>query len=185
MTEGIVRAAQLAKAAKLNDWHGSFDSKVVDGVRDTVLDVTRNGESLRVAYSDNTFRSGEYVLHTRRWNVHCASTALERLEGWPDLIKMFKWFPNLNRPTLTETYRKLPFTFEDSNQSIIESLIGCKLFWYYHTDGKIHTDVVLPPTRKNSPSYNIKDIGHRKLFNFIGAQAGFRSVLLDSLIKVG
>ena len=67
----------------------------------------------------------------------------------------------------------------------MERLIGHQLFWYGHTESKLHCDVVLPPTKKNSLQYNIKDIGHRKLFNFIGAQAGFRSVLLDTLIKVG
>jgi len=185
MTDGIVKAVELAKAAKLHGWHGTFDSEVIAGVRETVLDVTRRGESLRVTYSGNVFRSGKYELYSRRWNVHCASVALERLEAWPDLIKMFKWFPNMNRPKLVEEYRRLPFTFEESNDVIMERLIGHQLFWYGHTESKLHCDVVLPPTKKNSLQYNIKDIGHRKLFNFIGAQCGFRSVLLDTLIKVG
>lgn len=185
MTDGIIKAVKLAKAAKANGWHGTFDSVEKNGRQRTVLNVRRHDERLRVAYLDNLYHRGDYAIFNRTWNLHCASVALERLEDWPDLIKLFKWFPDKNRPTLTETYRRLPFTWDTPHEQIIESLIGQKLFWFFHQDGKIHTDVVLPPTRKNSTNYNIKDIGHRKLFNFMGAQVGFRSVLLDTLIKVG
>lgn len=183
--EAVLKAAKLASAAKRNDWHGTFNSEEIDGVRVTVLDVHRNGESLRVDYLGNQMRPGKYDLHGRTWTVHSASDALAKLEDWPDLIKMFKWFPNMNRPTLVETYRRLPFSMEDSNEDIIAKLIGTKLFWYCHISQKINVDVVMQPRRSDGKNFRIADVGHRKLFHFIGAQCGFRSVLLDTLIKVG
>ena len=91
----------------------------------------------------------------------------------------------MNKPTLVETYRNLPFSMDEPNDHIMQSLYGHSLYWYSHESRKLHVDIVLPPRTANSKQYRIVDIGHRKLFHFIGAQAGFRSVLLDTVIKVG
>jgi len=181
----VLKAAKLASAAKRCGWHGTFDSTEAEGERRTVLDVARNDESMKITYIGNSMHPTEYRLLTRTWNIQSASEALVRLEGWPDLIKMFKWFPNANRPNLVETYRSLPFSMEDSNESIIEKLIGTKLFWYCHTGQKINVDVVMQPRKSDGKNFRIADVGHRKLFHFIGAQCGFRSVILDTIIKVG
>lgn len=183
--QAVVKAAKLAAAAKHNDWHGSFDSEVIEGERITTLEVTRNDEYILVCYTGNTMNHGEYRLFNKVWNLHCASVALDKLQDWPDLIKMFKWFPQYNRPTLVDVYRKLPFDLDDPNDEIITKLIGLKLFWYSHTSSKLHTDVVMQPRRSDTKNFRIADVGHRKLFHFIGAQCGFRSVILDTLIKVG
>lgn len=185
MPDGMIKALELAKAAKRHGWHGQFDSEIVDGVRITVLKAARNGESLRATYQGDSYSSGEYQIYTRKWNLHCASVALEKLEGWPDLIKMFKWFPMLNRPLLVDMYRKLPFSLTDPNEEIIPKLLGQKIFWYNSQGATIETDIVLHPRSSDGKNFRIADVGHRKLFHFIGAAIGFRSAFLDMLIKVG
>jgi len=183
--QAVVKAAKLARAAKANGWHGTFNSEEIEGERLTTLEVTRNDEYVVVCYTGNSMVRGEYKLFERTWNLHCASVALERLESWPDLIKMFKWFPNKNKPSLVESYRRLPFSFEEENSAIMAKLMGHSLFWYSHEFRRLQTDVVIVPKKATTKNYRIVDVGHRKLFHFIGAQAGFRSVLLDTLIKVG
>lgn len=181
----IIKATRLAAVAKRNGWHGTLESDVVAGKRVTVLSVYRNDEKLVARYEDNVMVGAEYSLFDRVWHLHTASLVIERLQDWPDLLKILKWWPSMNKPTLVNTYRQLPFGTEDSNEDIMSSLIGRKLFWYSHVSQKLWCDVVLPPHGKKAEHYRIVDVGHRKLFHFIGAQAGFRSVLLDTLIKVG
>jgi hypothetical protein len=184
----VIKVAQLAVAAKKHGWHGSFDSNLTDGVRDTLLQATRNDESITVRYTDNTFTYGSYKLFDRVWNVHCASVALERLQDWPDILKLFKDHPTSSRPRLVNTYRRLPFTLDAESADrkvIMKRLIGRELTWYSHEYAKLFTDRVLPPTTAKAKQYRIADVGHRMIFHFIGAQAGFRSVLLDTIIKVG
>jgi hypothetical protein len=94
-------------------------------------------------------------------------------------------FPSMNRPKLVETYRKLPFEHSEPNDVIMPKLLGQQLTWYSHEHNKITTDLVLYPKGAKSKQYRIADVGHRKIFHFIGSQAGFRSVLLDTVIKVG
>lgn len=185
-TAPIIKAGKLAKAAKANDWHGNFTSeKVESGERITTLDVTRNDEHVLVIYRDNTMIKGEYSILGMNQRLHCASVALEKLRGWPDLMKLFKYCPKNIRPQLVEKYRRLPFSFDEPNEEIIQKLLGQKLFWYQHEGSKLVCDVVTMPRRNDTKNFRIVDVGHRKLFHFIGAQAGFRSVLLDTVVKVG
>jgi len=184
-TAPIIKASKLAKAAKANDWHGRFDSEVIDGERITTLEVTRSDEYCLVMYRDNSMVRATYSILGHEQRLHCASVALEKLEGWPDLVKLFKLLPKANRPILVDRYRRLPFTFDEPNEDIIAKLLGQKIFWYNHESAKLWCDVVLQPRKSDTKNFRIADVGHRKLFHFIGAQSGFRSVLLDTLIKVG
>ena len=184
-TAPVIKASKLAKAAKANDWHGSFTSEEIDGHRITRLEVTRNDEYVLVMYRDNAMVQAVYRILNEEQRLHCASVVLERLQGWPDLLKLFKTFPKANRPLLVEKYRQLPFSFDEPNDQIMAKLLGRKLFWYYHENSKMVCDVVLMPRKSDTKNFRIVDVGHRKMFHFIGAQAGFRSVLLDTLLKVG
>lgn len=182
-----IKVKILTETAKQHGWTGNLQSEVIDGVRYTVLTMARNDESVALQYHDNTYYKGDYYLFDKHWHVHCASLVLERLAGWPDLLKLFKWFPNMNRPNLVGVYRQLPFNFEEPNEDIIAKLIGRQLFWYSHEAAKLHVDVVLVPRNATSKNFRIVDVaeGSRKLFHFMGASVGFRSVLLDTVIKVG
>jgi hypothetical protein len=183
--EPVIKAANIAVTAKRHGWHGNLDSNLIEGQRLTRIAATRNDESVVVRYTDNTMTYGQYSIFNKTFNLHCASVAIEKLCDWPDILKLFKWFPAMNKPTIVETYRRLPFSFDDDDVDIMAKLLGQKLFWYSHESRKLHTDVVLAPRTSNSKSYRIAQVGHRKIFHFIGAQAGFRSVLLDTVIKVG
>ena len=66
---------------------------------------------------------------------------------------------------------------------VIATMMGRKVFWYSSLSNKIHCDVVLEKSKKNK-NFAIRDINHRKLFNFVGVQ-GYRSILLDTVLKVG
>lgn len=185
MKPAVVKVMKMAAIAKRNGWHGSIDSEIVDGQRVTVLTAERNGEELSVSYRGETMYKAEYGILGAVTSLHCPSLAIEKLEGWPDLIKLFKQYPQLSRPKLVEQYRRLPFTFDDSAEDIIDKLVGKQLFWYSHTNSKITCDVVRHPKKNGDPNFRIVDVGHRKLFHFIGVSAGFRTVLLDTVIKVG
>ena len=181
----VVKVMKMAATAKRNGWHGNIDSEVLDGERVTVLRAERNGETLSVHYRGETMYKAEYGILGVTTSLHCPSLAIEKLESWPDVMKLFKQYPTVPRPKIVEQYRKLPFAFEDSNDEIIDRLIGKQLFWYSHTNNKIQVDVVRHPKKNGDPNFRIVDVGHRKLFHFIGVSAGFRSVLLDTVIKVG
>lgn len=182
----VIKAKKLARVAKANGWSGTLDSEVIDSVRTTTLQATRNDEAITVCYTDNTMTYGVYRIFDRIISLQCASDVKEKLQGWPDLLKLLKWFPRENKPNLVNTYRHLPFSFDEPNDVIISKLLERKLFWYSHEGRKIEYDVPLPlKTKTSKQKTRIVDVGHRKLFHFIGVQVGFRSMLLDTLIKVG
>lgn len=184
--QSVIKAMKIAVAAKKNDWHGNIDAPLINGVRHTTITATRNDETIRILYVGKAYQSGEYQLFDRRFNLHCASVALEKVQDWPDLIQLFKLFPCKNRPSLVATYRRLPFEHDEDAELIMKKLYGRQLFWYGHENNKIHCDVVISPRGKGKhPAYRIARVGHRRIFHFIGQQAGFRSVLLDTIIKVG
>lgn len=185
MIPAVVKAMRLGKVAKENGWHGDLESEVVGGQRITELRATRNDEVVYVHYTDNTMDGAVYQLFSYELKMHTASLVVERLQDWPDLLRVFKLAPREARPTLVTRYRSLPFALDEANEAIISKLIGQKLFWYSHEAAKLQCDVVLPPKGNQHKNYRIQDIGHRKMFHFIGLQAGFRSVLLDTLVKVG
>ena len=185
MREPVYKVMKLAGVAKANGWHGTVESDVTDGVKYTVLQAARNDETMTICYRDGTMVDSEYTIFGAVTNIYCPSTALDKLAGWPDLLKLFKLFPNMNKPKLVETYRRLPFDFSEPNDEIMQKMIGRQVTWYSHTSTRIDTDIVLVP-RKNTKKENFRivDIGHRKLFHFIGSSIGFRSILLDTLLKV-
>jgi hypothetical protein len=96
-------------------------------------------------------------------------------------MELFAAFPNMNRPKLVEQYRKLPFDMDDSDDKIIDSLIGRKLYWYNRELAKIESDTVGKRTKR----FRIQPIGHRKLLHCVCIETNFRSILLDQLIQVG
>ncbi|QNN99721.1 hypothetical protein PBI_ROPE_62 [Mycobacterium phage Rope] len=184
--EPVIKAMKIAVTAKRNNWHGNIEAPLVDGIRHTTVIATRNDERLEVSYKGNAYEAGEYRIFDRRQNLHCASVALEKVEGWPDILDLFKAFPNKNKPNLVETYRRLPFDeHTDTPEFIMEQMIGRQLFWFSHEYNRLDFDVVLQPRKSNSKNFRIAPVGHRKIFHFMGAKAGFRSVILDTIIKVG
>lgn len=182
MHPAVAKASLVGNIAGDNGWKANLKSETVDSQRVTTLVGTRNDESFMMQWHGAKLFAAEYLIFDRVEKITHSKEMIEKLSGWPDLIKLYKWFPNMNRPLLTEKYRKLPFSLDDPNEEIIAKLLGNKIFWYGHETAKLHVDVVLPKQKDKS---RIQDIGHRKLFHFIGAQAGFRSVMLDTLIKVG
>lgn len=175
------KAKLLAMTAVENGWKGNIKKS-----SDTVtLVAERNHEKVVVRWVDGKLNRAQYSIFDRKWKLTCQKQVTEKLCGWPDLSNLFKWFPKMNRPTLVEIYRDLPFEFDDPNEEIMAKLIGRKLFWYCRESAKMRCDVVLPPTKSSSKNYRVVNVGHRKMFHFVGAQIGFRSVLLDTIIKVG
>jgi hypothetical protein len=181
---GRAKIKKLAAVAKRHDWHGRLDIEQIDGQQVATLEVTRNDESLVIGYTDNAMSICEYKIFDMQFPCHCASVAKEKLAGWPDVVELFKLFPDRRRVDLVKTYRKLPFNWqEDDNQEILDKLIGKRVWWYSHISQKIRDEYVMIP-RRASQVFEIKPVGHRKLFNFTAAETGMRSVMLDTILKV-
>jgi hypothetical protein len=188
MHPALAKAKFIGKIAHQHNWKGNISSEVVDGQRITSVAGNRDDEAFSMQWTGEKLTEATYSIGVNE-DIHAikithSKKMIEYLTGWPDIFDLFKWFPNANRPLLVEKYRKLPFSMDDDNEEIISKLLGCKIFWYGHQSTKYHTDVVLPTMGNKTYKTRIVDIGHRKLFHFIGAQAGFRSVLLDTLLKV-
>lgn len=181
MHPAVAKARFVGKVAHEHNWKGKLASETINSERHTMLSAMRNDERLEMEWRNEKLCRAEYFIFDRKIKLTCSKQAIDKVTGWPDILKLFEWFPNMNRPNLVQTYRNLPFSVEDDNEEIISKLLGCKIFWYGHETSKYHTDVVLP---KKSAKVRIQDVGHRKMFHFIGAQAGFRSVLLDTVLKV-
>ena len=186
MHPAVAKANKIAKIAVENGWKGHLDSDVLEnGLRTTELTAHRNDEQILVYWINEKLDHAVYSIFGKTTNLTCSKQVIDKVKGWPALADLFNRFPKANRPNLVRTYRKLPFDLDGPDDEIITKLLGAKLFWYGHETAKIHADVVLPPTKAKSKHYRIVNVGHRKLFHFIGAQAGFRSVILDTLLKVG
>lgn len=183
--EPVIKAMKIAIAAKRNGWHGNIDAPEVDGIRHTTITATRNDESITVKYVGNAYQYGSYTMLGKEFNLHCASVALEKVEAWPDILKLFKEYPHHNKPKLVATYRRLPFQHDEPTEELMPKLVGKKIFWYSHEYNRLDFDVPLPIKSSQSKNYRIVPVGHRRLFHFMGAKCGFRSVLLDMIIKVG
>ncbi len=185
MHPAVVKAKRIARISIDNDWKGHLSSGIAkNGVRTTELTAKRNDEQILVFWVNEKFDHAIYSIMGKVTNLTCSKQVISKIEDWPDLIDLFNKFPNANRPNLVSVYRKLPFDINGDNAEIIPKLIGTRMYWYGHESTKIHTDIVLPPTKAKSKQCRIVDVGHRKLFHFIGAQAGFRSIILDTLLKV-
>ncbi len=182
----VIKAMKLVVAAKKNGWHGEIQTPIVDGVRHVDVTATRNDEVIDFHYAGDSYKSGKYTLFNKVWNMHCASVALKRIEDWPDLLHLMKTFPSKNKQKLIEKYRKLPFETEATPEEIMHKTFGRQIFWYSPQNNKLNCDVIVTPrTKKHNETYRISPVGDRRIYHFIGAQAGFRSVLLDTIIKVG
>lgn len=189
MHAAVIKARFIGRVAHQYDWKGNYSSDVIEGQRITTITGQRNDEYFQMQWNDEKLAHAIYFIHVgsekHEIKITTAKKMMEKLSDWPDILDIFKWFPKANRPLLVQKYRRLPFDLEeDSNEEIISKLLGCKIFWYGHQTAKYHTDVVLPTMGNKTYKTRIVDIGHRKLFHFLGAQAGFRSVLLDTLLKV-
>ena len=190
MHQAIIKAKRIGRVAKEHNWRGSIESEVVHGKRITVLSATRNDETILLRWDDNLLTKANYSISFSENEVHlvqlaCAKEALDRIEGWPDLEDLFKWFPDQSRCALAEKYRRVPFNWrEDSDEEILSKIVGRKIFWYSHISQRTVSDVVLELKGKKAKNIQIRHIEHRKMLNFIGKDAGFRSVLLDTVFKV-
>lgn len=177
----VMKAVRIGRIAKENDWHGSIEK---DGVT-TVLVATRNDERIECRWTDQQLTEATYSLFEKTWVLPCSKAVLEHVTGWPDIIKLLKNFPDLSKVELVKKYRRLPFDWQTaSDEEIIANLVGRQIIWYSHISQKMNHDLVIVPRTKRNHPY-IKQVGHRKMFNYIGSHSGFASVLLDTLIKVG
>lgn len=180
----VVKAGQIGRIAAEHGWKGNLDSKVVEDKRITVIKGQRKDESFCLTWENNHLVNGTYSFFSKSTQIHSASQALTFICGKPDLARVFKKEPVIDRLDVVERYRELPFDVETATESeIITALSGRTIYWYSPITGKIWEDVVQKPTKKKA--FEVRNVANgKRMFNFIGQQ-GFRSVLLDQLFKVG
>lgn len=193
MHPAIKKAQAIAVQAVEHNWKGNLKSEVhtipsfdgtIEHFRETVLVGTRDEEMFRVVWIDNHLSSVCYVIMGQEIELSCTKKLLRYITGWPDIIDLFKRFPDMNRPELAQKYCRLPFDWKTAeDEYMLKCLAGQQIWWYDHTQGKIHSERVMVP-RKKSQVFNIRQIGHRKLFSFCTVDTGMRSILLDTLLKV-
>lgn len=183
MHPAIVKASSLGNLAGAHQWKGQLDSEVVGRERKTNLQLVRNDEAMAFWWTNQTLSSASYsIFDSTPVEITSKSQLLGFVTGWPNLIQLFDTFPKFNRPNLVQRYRRLPFRFDESNDEIIDSLIGCTLWWYDREISAVRTDTV---KSKRDKRFRIVDVGHRKLFHCVMVETNFRSILLDQLIQVG
>jgi hypothetical protein len=190
MHPAVIKAKRLARVAVENGWTGSIDSDTENDCRITVLKANRKNsdESICVEWTNNSMSSAVHSLMdgTVSFQLPCAKSVSTVFAGWPDVMHLIKVAPVEERLEIVKRYRKLPFDWEnDTDEYILSKLIGTQIFWYNHVSAKIYSDNVLVPKKGKKNHIEIKPIGHRKMLNFIGSHAGFASVMLDSILKVG
>lgn len=185
MHPAVVKAQKIARISKENGWHGSIDSNIIEnGCRVTHLNGKREDERYTVVWQNNHMIRAEYSIFGKEIELPCAKHVLSHIKGWPDVVNLFKWFPDMSRIELAEKYRRLPFDWQtDSDQDILNCLAGKHIWWYSHMSNKISSEQVIIP-RKKTQVCNLKWVGHRRLFTFTATQFGIRSVLLDTILKV-
>lgn len=181
----VIKAQQIARIAVENGWKGKINTEMQgiqeDSVRVTTLVATRNDESIALEWHGKAFFDGVYYFFDRVTKLHSSGLAIKKVEGWPDILEIFRHAPMGSRPALAEKYVKLPFDWRnDSDEEIINSIIDRKVFWYNRLDSKIEADVCMK-SKKN----RIQPIGHHKLLHFISPLVGFRSMMLDQVLRVG
>jgi hypothetical protein len=183
MHPAVAKAKQIARIAVQYGWQGNIDSEVIGNERITSLSATRNDEALTMSWINERLNRAGYSIFDQYTNISCAKHAIKKLIAWPDVIELIKMSRDkgANPVPLVETYRRLPFDWEnDPDDEIIAAVKDHQIHWYSHLSGKVHSDVVLPKKKTE-----IKPVGHRKMLCFIGSQAGFRNVMLDTVLKVG
>lgn len=186
MTAGhpaVVKAKRLARIAVEHGWKGNIESE--SGT--TLFTAWRNDESIVLEWSAGHLVSGQYKLFDHTRILSSTSEARKHIEGWPNIMQILKHFPGGEfRTKVVERYNNVPFDWQTaSNEDMMAAMMDREIYWYSHLSAKIQRDHVLKPkTKPQAGRYEIKQVGHRKMFNFIGT-VGFRSVLLDTLIQVG
>jgi len=190
MHPAVVKAKKLARVAVENGWTGTINSEVENDCRITILRANRKDcdESVFVKWENNVMKEASHLLldGSVSFQLPCAKAVSEVFSGWPDVMQVIKNTPVSKKPEVVRKYRKLPFDWEnDPEDEIISKLIGTQIFWYSSVSAKIFSDHVLVPKKGKKSHVEIKPVGHRKMFNFIGSHSGFASVMLDTILKVG
>lgn len=163
-----------------NGWSGLRN---FEGDGHVIIALVRNDESLGIEWLHNDFHVAHYYIFDRMLAFTTLKDVGDVVRGWPDLIELFKWFPNANKPFLTTKYRRLPFALDADNEEILAKIVERPVFWWDAGASKIRVDVVMKP--KGAKTNRIVDMGHRKLLHFNGARDGFKSLLVDAILKVG
>lgn len=178
---GVVKAKKLARVAFDNGWKGSIEHDC--GI--TILTAHRDVEKVTVQWDANTMSESFYHFMSKTTQLYCAKAVLKVFEGQPDIMTALKYAAEEDRQALVEKYRKVPFDWEnEEDHEIISKLVGAQIFWYSRMSGKIYSDWVLVPKGKKN-HIEIKRIKDRKALHYIGSHAGFASVMLDTIVKVG
>jgi hypothetical protein len=183
MHPAVAKAKQIASLAVPNGWTGNLESEPENDYRRTVLSAERLDEQLYVEWRNNALHRAEYYVLGHRVQLSCAKDVMKIVKKYPDVVKMIEIAhkSGYNPVPIVERYRRLPFDWEnDPDDEIIAAVKDHQIHWYSHLSGKVHSDVVLPKKKTE-----IKPVGHRKMLCFIGSQAGFRNVMLDTVLKVG
>lgn len=182
MHPAVVKANQFGGLANKYGWKGHLTSEVIDRRRVTTLIMTRGEDEIfQSQWVNKNLSSARYSIFGRNFPIANKVELIRYLSG-PDLMWLFREFPDMNRPLLVEQFRRLPFGENDDDSTIINSLLGKRIWWYNRELSKIETDVVKPKADKR---FRIAPVGHRKLFHCTCVETNFRSILLDQLIQVG
>lgn len=178
----VVKAKRLGRIAFENGWKGSIESE--NGI--TRFKAFRNDETIELQWNSTALASGTYKIFNYTQNLSSTSLARKVIEGWPNILKIIKHVPEGEfKVDFVKRYSDVPFDWETaSSEKIIAAMLGRQIRWYSHLSTKIQNDRVhIPKSKAQLARYEVKQVGHRKMFNFIG-DVGFRSVLLDTLIQV-
>ncbi|QGJ90101.1 hypothetical protein HWC80_gp111 [Mycobacterium phage Indlulamithi] len=183
MANAVQKAESIGKMATKSGWKGGMDSEVREGIRITKLELVRNEDEYAyfIWHGSKLVESNYQIFDGPLIPIDSKRKLLQYISGWPSLIELFQTYPEFNRPMLVQQFRKLPFSFEDDNDTIIDSLINKQLWWYEHEGATIRYD---QSKLKRNSKFRIVDIGHRKLFHADCEQAGLRSFHLDTLLEV-
>jgi hypothetical protein len=192
----VSRATKIAEHAVKQGWKGKLNSDMCSGLigsirlyekpyRETTLVLIRNDEMLVITWINNEAKFFDYSIYDESHSdITSLAQCKEIIFGWPDLLELYALFPHKNQIEITKTYKRIPFDWETAtDEEIISKLVGRKVFWYDHKAARIRVDVVMNIKVKSKVDV-VQPVGHRKLFNFNGAESGFRSVILDTLLKV-
>lgn len=179
-TDVLNRSNKIMEIAKDNGWVGSV---TIEATGHVVIAIIREDESLGIEWLHNDFHVAHYYIFDRMLALPTLKEVGDVVRGWPDLLQLFRWFPNMNRPTLTAKYRRLPFELDADNEEILSKIVGRSVFWWDSIESRPRVDVVMKP--KGAKTNRIVDMGHRKLLHFNGARDGFKSLMVDAILKVG
>lgn len=179
----VLKCQQILKLAKVYGWTPNKSMSGVgqlpDGKQRTTLAIERNDEGIVLTYHDNTVAVAAYTFMNHVVHYQNRKPLIERIEGWPRVTDLFKWFPSMNRPLLVVKYRRLPFDENDTDANVLDAIVGHRLHWYNRIDGKIYDDIVIKSNKNR-----IQPVHHRRMLHLVCRDSGFRSVMLDQILQV-